>query len=203
MPRSMIAGMTDYRNQSFDDMVTDLKKWSESLKQVVETITSEIDYLQSVDYWEKVDYDFQSVVCYSLKFYETSKKEIDEILPQMSTEVVTHHINRIRRIYQIAEELNRDYGKRWHQDYDNKEYGNDDFKHVQKIYREGRGMAIDLLDLSNLASRLDDFIGKESSVEDKKRRKRLPWLTLNPNMYGIGIDLRKIPLLKKWLKDSD
>jgi hypothetical protein len=27
---------------------------------------------------------------------------------------------------------------------------------------------------------------------------RLPWLTLNPNFYGIGFDIRKIKCFEKW-----
>jgi len=37
----------------------------------------------------------------------------------------------------------------------------------------------------------------------KKRASRLSWLTLNPNLYGIGFNIKKIKWLAKWFRDEN
>jgi len=197
----MLAGMTDYRHQTFEDMVLDLGKWVNGLGQVISIIKENINKLEEAGYWDEVSYDFKATVYYSLKFYETSVEEIKNILLEFDREVRNDHVVRIKRLFKVASELYRDFGIAWHQHYGKKEYGKDEFKLVQKIYREGRGMASDMLDLSNLAERLGDFVGKKSK-DVNRVKKRLPWLILNPNFYGMGIDLRKMKILRRFFKED-
>lgn len=196
MPRGELAGMTDYRHQTFEDMVSDLRKWVNSLEEAIRNVNQTVEKLEEVGYWDGVPYDFKATVAYSVKFYKTSVEEINDMLVQFGKEVKSGHVVRIKRLSRLASELNRDYGTGWNRDYGRKEYGKAEFKLVEKIYEEGRGMAIDMLDLSNLAERLEDFVGtKGENVSGGK--KRIPWLIMKPNFYGIGLDLRKMKL--RWL----
>ena len=202
MTHSMLAGATDYRHQTFEDMMSDLQNWVNGLEQTISIMNENIKKLEGVGYWDEVPYDFQATVYYSLKFYKTSVKEISGMLPEFGKEVRRDHVARIKTLFKVAAELNRDFGIAWHQHYEKKEYGKDEFKLVQKLYREGRGMAIDMLDLSNLAKRLEDFVGKRSENVNGGK-KRFPWLILKPNFYGIGIDFKKIKKLGGFLKEEN
>ena len=166
MGRSIFAGMTDYSHQSFGDMISDLKSWIKNLEEVNGILQNTIEKLKQSKYWEKVDVDFQNLIFYTIKFYDTSIDEITEIIVEISEEVKSHHVARMRRLYKTAEELDIEYGMVWNQRYTRKEYGNRDFNDVEELYRQGRGMAVDMRDLSNLASRLEDFVGKKAKKKE-------------------------------------
>jgi len=191
MPRSELAGFTDYRHQSLQDMVSDLKTWIENLKDTIHFLSDTTKELERIGYWKKVDPDFQSINYYAMRFFNTADKEITSILAEIEKEVKPNHIDRIRRLFEVAHELNDNYGKVWHSDYTyKKEYGREEFKLVEELYANGRDMAVDMLDLSNLAMRLKDFVGYEAKPKSGKTS-RFSWLMLSPNFYGIGINLKK------------
>jgi len=195
MARSLIAGTSDYSHQSFDDMVSDLKTWVKDLRQTSNTLKINVRKLKALKYWDKIPIDFTALIQYSIKFYNTSIQEIFEIVKEIQEEVRSDHVNRIRTLGKTASKLNLGYGEIWHQKYGNKEYNNKYFKLVEELYKEGRGMAIDMIDLSNLAARLEDFIGK------KTKSKQKAWydiFELKPNILGLGINFNK--LIEKFVK---
>lgn len=161
MGRGMVAGGTDYSHQSLKDIETDLDTWIINLKDTSEILHLNIESLTESGYLQKVDPDFTSLVHYSMKFFTTSIQEISEILADIQHEVRLDHVTRLRALGETARQLNVDYGQTWHREYKNKEYGNKDFALVEKMYGEGRDMAGDMIDLSNLSSRLEDFIGRK------------------------------------------
>ena len=171
MTRSMLAGMTDYRHQTFEDMLSDLQEWVNSLEQTISIMNENIEMLEEVGYWDEVPYDFKATVEYSLTFYKTSVEEIKDMLLEFGKEVKSGHVVRIKKLSKVAWELNRRFGTDWNRNYGKKEYGKDEFKLVEKVYQEGRNMAADMLDLSNLAERLEDFVGtKGENVNQGKKR---------------------------------
>ena len=163
MTRSLMAGMTDYSHQSLEDMVADLQGWVKNLTQVCEVLEEGEAQLQEKDYWKKVSYTVKGNFGYSWKFFKTSIEEITTILADFADEIEANHITRIRSLAKTAKNLDRDFAIEWHQEAweRHKDYGNPDFDIVEKMYAEARGMAADMLDLSNLASRLEDFVGKK------------------------------------------
>ncbi len=191
MPRSVIPGTTDYRIQSFEDMILDFRGYIRELKKALKTLKVNIRKLKQLKYWDKVDWDFQRLVEYSIKFYDTAIVEISDILGEIQEEVGLHHVRRARQLGETAAELNVRYGRIWHQEYRNKEYSNKDFKLVERLYEEGRNMALSMKDLSNLAERLDDFVGKKV-VRKEKGKSIMDALELKPNWFGLGINLKKL-----------
>ena len=165
MSRTVIAGATDYTHQSFVDILDDLHDWLESLFQVMTFLTEKTAELNASDYWQKnVTSDF----AYALKFYNTSIAEITEILNEIQVEVEMHHVTRTSRLGEKAHEINLLYGEIWHRGDVIKDYGIPEFGILERIYSKGRNMAVDMMDLANLAERLEDFVGrkgKKSSTE--------------------------------------
>jgi hypothetical protein len=195
MSRSLLAGFTNYKHQSFKDMLLDLEDWISMLNEAKGSIESNIQELKNNNYWESVYSDFRLLMLKTFKFFETSIDELGEILSDIKSEVRNDHVNRIRRLSRTAEDLDDDFGRIWANEYPKKNYGDKNFNFVEELYEEGRGMVLDMLDLSNLAERLEDFIG----------RKQNKVLRLKPEFYGLGIDLKQVftkgwRLIKKILK---
>ncbi len=159
--RSLLAGMTDYSHQSLRDIVRDLGSWVATLNKVQTSLESNLRKLEESGYWETVIFEVKSIFQYAIKFYDTSIKEINEILGEIQVEVQSHHISRLRRLSECAVKLNIEYGRVWHQEYIYKDYGEPNFRILESMYAEGRDMAVDMLDLSGVVARLTDFVGKK------------------------------------------
>lgn len=158
----MIAGMTDYSHQTLDDIVKELESYLDSLMYIQNLLITHRKTLIDNGYWDKVNGDFRGTIVYAMKFYDTCIKEINEILSEILLEIQQHHVTRIQSLYTTADELNLRFGDVWHREYMPKEYGNENFWLVEQMYAKGRDMSVDMLDLSNLAARLKDFVGKKN-----------------------------------------
>ena len=174
MSRGLIGGMTAYEHQTFDDIIGDLTNEQNNLGTWIEELNEKIEISVSSNYWNThVPAQFISIVIYALKVFNTAKTEIASILSDLSIEVKSHHIIRLSRIAHTAYKLNVDIGIVWHQQYDNKDFKSDDFKIIEAIYRETRGTAVDLLDIGNIAERLNDFEGYKSMIPKSNN----PWIS--------------------------
>lgn len=181
MTRSLMAGMTDYSHQSFEDMMTDLYDWVQNLAQVCEILENSEAELKANSYWNNASYGVRGRFGYSLRFFKTSIEEIDSILADFTDEIQVNHITRIRSLAQTAEKIHSDLGIAWNEDsWDmKKDYGNPSFSVLERMYIEARGMAADLIDLSNLSARLEDFIGKKGKENSKAAKIRKPTVPLD------------------------
>ncbi|GAQ15729.1 abort lactococcal phage infection AbiTii [Myroides odoratimimus] len=170
MAKGLLGGMTDYSHQSFKDIVSDLENENKNVTAFINAIEDNITKVKTSGYWnQRVSSDFIMIVEYSLRHYKTVQNELLEISYEIKNEVRGHHCKRLKRISSVADDINREIGMIWHNSYSGKEYGNSDFRVVEDIYGDTRDMAVNLLDMSNIAERLEDFIGKTkvTMVENK------------------------------------
>ena len=179
MAKGLFGGMTDYSHQSFADIIHDLEHEQKNVIVFLEKIEQNLKTVTDNGFWnKKVISNFQRIVAFSIKHYKTAKQELAEIASEIQIEVREHHCKRLHKIANVAHEINVDIGKTWHQDYEDhgvKDYDDANFRIVENIYKDTRDMAVNLLDLSNIASRLEDYIGKTTITMEK-----------NQNLGGIS-----------------
>ena len=192
MTKGLLAGMTDYNHQSFEDILEDLEKERKNTIAFKNQIQQNIEILTNNGYWaNSVPFDFKNIVAYSLRHYNTVISELTDIEKDLENEVQQNHLKRLRKLATVAQEINVDIGRIWHQQYDNKDYGNDDFRKVESIYCDTRDMAVNLLDIENIAERLDDFIGKKKP----KMKKNNPWLSGSFYLIAVIVILSGLGVL--------
>ena len=174
MAKGIIGGMTDYSHQSFDDILTDLNEERKRTSSFRGEIVKNVNILKANSYWESyVPFNFKCQVEYAIKHYDTVIVELKDIHKDINNEVKEHHVKRLQKISTTAQEINMSIGKIWHQEYDNKDYDNPNFRIVERIYCDTRDMAVNLLDISNIAERLKDYIGKTRF----SMKKNNPWIS--------------------------
>ena len=195
MAKGLLGGMTDYSHQSFQDILDDIKGEKKQTILYRNEIQHNIDVLTSNSYWQNnVPIDFRNIIVYSLRHYNTAIVEFDEIYKDMNIEVKQHHINRLKNIATVAQEINVNIGRIWHQQYYNKNYGKENFRIVENIYADTRDMAVRLLDISNIAHRLNDFVGKINSSNMKKNN---PYLSGSFYLISAIVILAVLAVLSK------
>jgi hypothetical protein len=174
MAKGLLGGMTDYNHQSFPDILDDIEKEKKRTISFRDHIQKNIDTLTVNSYWtNNVPYDFKNIVAYALRHYNTAISEFEDIHMDLRKKVNEHHIRRLNKIATVAQEINLDIQKIWHQQYHNKHYGNSDFSIVENIYNDTRDMAVNLLDTANISERLNDYIGKTNPNMTKNN----PWIS--------------------------
>ncbi len=162
MTRGLIPGGTDYAFQSLSDLVDDLEGLLELVVTSHKTLVSSREKLIDNGAWESFLYDFRSIFNYSIKFYDTCMVEIAEINREVQIEVQQHHVRRLATLSKIANKLNVDIGKIWHDNWRHHDYEDPNFQIIHGMYIEGRDMAVGLLDLSNISRRLQDYVGRRN-----------------------------------------
>jgi len=199
MAKGLLGGMTDYSHQSLSDILNDLEQEQKRTISFKDAIQKHIITLEANKYWkEVVPSHFRDCVYYALRHYNTSIEEFEDIRKDLLLEVKEHHVKRLEKISKVAQEINVDIGKIWHREYDNKNYGNPNFRFVEDIYGDTRDMAVNLLDISNIAERLRDFVGKKSIVQpetDKEGKKGNKFLSMLKSGWGIGAILAILVIL--------
>ena len=195
MAKGLVGGMTDYSHQSFNDIISDLESEKENTIAFIKMIEEGIEKANENKYWDnKVPYDFKSIVAYSLKHYRTTVTELGEIVEEIKNEVQEHHFRRLQRISKVANEINSEIGQVWNRKYDDKikDYGEKKFLQVEQVYSDTRDMAVNLLDISNIASRLKDYIGKNNNMGNKNKLGDLSNNTFNGHTTIIVGDNNKV-----------
>ncbi|MGR9047091.1 hypothetical protein ACQ4XT_00295 [Halobacillus faecis] len=162
MARGMIVGSTDYGNQSLEDIRKDLIQWINSLEETIQDFNAAIEDLESNGMWTSLDYDFKSSSLSLIRFFNTAITDIKNVIDGIDSEIKEYHINLVMNLGQKAHELYELHRKIWRQ-VPNKQYGNPNFRHVEKLYEEGSNMTGDMFDLNNVAPRLKQFVGKSNS----------------------------------------
>ena len=199
MSKGSLGGSTDYNHQSFEDMISDLESERRNTSLFLEKIKRDVEKANENSYWDnKVPFDFKNIVAYSIKHYNTAISEFDDITKDIRYEVESHHVNRLKRIAEVARDININIGKIWHQEYLNKEYGNSEFSIVEHVYFDTRNMAVNLLDVSNIAYRLQDFVGKKHI----KMKKNNPWISGSFYLFVAVVVIAGLAVISKtvsWL----
>lgn len=171
MAKGVFPGGTDYSNQTFDDIIHDLLVEVKFINEGMVQIQSWLNTVKENGFWEReVPLTVRSNIEYSIKFLDTTCKEINEIVSEIPLQVMQHHCKRLANISTVAEKINSKIGEVWHRQWDLKDYEDPSFRMVEFTYHEIRDLAVNLIDVSNMASRLKDYIGKTkiSKMEDKQ-----------------------------------
>ncbi|MBD8848407.1 hypothetical protein [Priestia megaterium] len=167
MVRGLTIGSTNYSSQSLQDMLVDLENWILSLKDSDELFESTIKELEKSGYWSSVDYDFKAS-CYDLRrYFNTAVNDLQEVINGINSEIKEYHIKLLKNLGINAREQHTHHRKVW-KEYQNQEYGDTNFRKVEKLYAEGSDMAGDMLDLNNLALRLEHFVGMSKQDSNSK-----------------------------------
>lgn len=180
MAKGLFGGLTDYSHQSFNDILTDIAYEKRNVSAFIEEIDQNLSIVKESGYWdERVPSDFQYIISYSLKHFHTAQEEFESILEEIQIEVKDNHCKRLERIATVGQEINVEIGQIWHKEYPGKEYGNENFRKVERIYGDTRDMAVNLSGIANVAARLKDFVGKTSY-----KMNNIPSVNLQSAQFG-------------------
>ncbi|USK92867.1 hypothetical protein [Rossellomorea marisflavi] len=165
MAQGILGGMSNYGDQSMADIIEDINKWIFYANQVKGYIEEGITTLKEKEYWNKVPFNFQVTLISSVRCQKTFIEDLSFILKAIEKEQLTpREINLMKKIGIKAIEYNNEFGRTYKEEYDWKEYGNENFKIAENMYSQGRDFFVTLQDAGNVSVRLNDYINTVPSV---------------------------------------
>jgi len=158
--QSLIAGVTDYRYQPLREIRGDVDRWRAYVVSAHERVENLYESIRAAGADDTISYNLRATIARSLLFFESTADDLKDVLVGMAGTVEERHVRLLRRIGETARDLDRKWGDSWNEEYRNPRYSDDSFATAEEIYKEGRQTCIDLLDCSNAAERLADFVGR-------------------------------------------
>lgn len=158
MARSLISGTSDYFHQSILDVSEDLKNELDNQKAWKELVSSDLAEVKQTKYWEEqVPANVKIIFRRAYKHIKTTISELEDIIPQLSNGVKESHCKRLDRIGVVSSEINKKIGNVWHNDFKNKDYKNETFRAVERIYCNCRDASVNRIDIQQMGIRLKDY----------------------------------------------
>ena len=166
--QGLTIGGTDYSAQSLNDIKKDIIKWKEFLEVLKSFLEKEINIMENDSFWKNnVQLNFKIYVGSLPKVISAFISDFNLILEDINNEFITKRtVNLLNRIGECA---NKKYDLASHTfnvDYLWEDYGNPSFEKVEKLYAECSDIFGTLIDASNAASRLEDYMKEEKTVID-------------------------------------
>lgn len=162
MAQSIFAGGTSYDHQTLEDINEDIKKWIQYTIDSRDKIKELRGVLENSSYWEETPYDFVLLLNSTDLCFETIISDLKSIDDAIGNVLVSNkEVKLLENIGRLSEKFEKRYGNVKVRAFTHRIYSEEGFEPVVKIYKEGRDLFLTLLDASNAAIRLNDFVADQ------------------------------------------
>lgn len=166
MAQGLIAGGTDYSEQTILDIKSDIEYWMKYSQEIKNEFTQTITELKQNNYWEtKVPYDFRAFCLSVGKICDTIYSDFQVVKTAIENDMITkREVTLMRHIFELVckcedEDIhtfkNVDQDGYWY------EYGHPMFTKVEDLYGDCGDFFATLKDVSNAAYRMEDYVKEE------------------------------------------
>lgn len=162
MAQGIFGGATSYEEQSLQDILDDIVGWIQYTADKKTFILAQKSIVVKSGFWDKIAFDFQMTILTTITYFDTILYDLNLVELSLVKNCITEkEVNLLRNIGIKAISYNHEYGRTYREDKgDWHEYGNPNFKEVEKIYGKGRDYFVTMQDACNAASRLEDYMEK-------------------------------------------
>ena len=195
LERSTFAGMTDYTGVALSDILAHLRDWEKSTAAAATKLKS---YASRVEASPGAFENSREVLRFCARFSDLFQRYVADfrrLISELPNGVRESHVKIVRGLYESAHHEDNAI-LRFRNDWVYKALRDESTRPLlDSIYSEAREVMVDFQDLSNLAPRLETFVGGEAP------REILTDFHLKPNFFGVGWNLnRTLARLSKWWK---
>lgn len=168
MAQGIFGGATSYEEQSLQDILDDIIGWIQYTTERKEFILAQKSIVEKSGFWGKIAFDFQMTILTTITYFDTILYDLNVVKLSLEENRITEkEVNLLRNIGIKANSYNTEYGRTYREDKRYwHEYGNSDFKEVEKIYGKGRDYFVTMQDACNAAARLEDYMEKGQVVNN-------------------------------------
>lgn len=165
MAQGAFAGATSYEDQTLEDILEDIKRWIVYSEETLSFFNEIITRLDEEKYYETIPFDLNALFQTTKRKLATFISDFHIILKSISTDKISkREVDLLKNIGKISIEENRKYKPIYHsalEHWSGEQYGNPNFQKIERLYAEGKDLFGTLMDASNAAERLKDYMSNE------------------------------------------
>ncbi len=184
--RSAFAGNTNYIGVPLTDILTHLREWEENTSAAANKLDSFAKRVSQEEAKFQNHREVQRFCIYRTELFSRYAADLRRLVAELPNGVRESHVKLVRELYEDSR-IEDNSILRFRNDFVYVCLPDESVRpFLDDVYSEAREVMIDFQDLSNLASRLETFVGLEAPKEV------LTDLHLKPNFFGIGLNLNRI-----------
>ena len=168
MAQRLIAGTTSYENQSLSDIVDDIIQWIDYSEKVKRHVATELCKLKSLEFYKQIPYDYKAIIHDMPRICQTNIEDLQRTLYAINNHALATKIVELFRKIGIRASENSEENKKYYQSGYWHDYGNSEFQVVQDIYKTFGNYCASLWDVTNAASRLEDYVDIPEEITTMK-----------------------------------
>lgn len=165
MAQGAFAGATSYEDQTLEDILEDIKRWIMYSEETLSFFNEIITKLDEEQYYETIPSDLNVLFQTTKRKLATFISDFHIILKSISTDKISkREVDLLKNIGKISIEENKKYKPIYRialEHWSGEQYGDPNFQKIEKLYAEGKDLFGTLMDASNAAERLKDYMSDE------------------------------------------
>jgi hypothetical protein len=185
--RATIAGMTNYTGVSLADIEVHLSEWESNTAAAARKLDALASRISQAPEKFKNPREVDRFCRRYSDLFQRYAADFHRLVAEMSNGVRESHVKLVRQLYEDAR-IEDNSILRFRNDFVYTSLPDESVRPLlDDVYSEAREVMIDFQDLSNLAARLETFVGLDAPSKEV-----LADLHLKPNFFGIGLNLNRI-----------
>ncbi|HAR63284.1 MAG: hypothetical protein DKM50_00690 [Candidatus Margulisiibacteriota bacterium] len=172
----MINSVNKYSNNFVPNVIgeikEDAKKWIVLINETREFLNCHIQQQKDNGHWNTINTNFKSLIMYALNYFSRGKDELSKITNETLTDFTSEHANRLRKLAELAQDLEKDFEQLWQQKYLQNEYRKKNIRILETLYNKTKGMAADMTNLAQLAYRMENRLNLDHGPENTKEESK-------------------------------
>lgn len=162
MAQSIFGGSSEYSDQTLADIVEDLEKWVVFSKETLTLFDKTICELKQNNYYQTVPFNLRAMYERATRKLNTFISDLNVIINSINTDsIFIRDVNLLNNIGRISILSNHQFGMVYHDIIDRwngANFQDPKFLMIERLYLEGRDVFVSLMDASNAAERLKDYM---------------------------------------------
>lgn len=163
MAQGAFGGSSRYDNQSLKDIVEDINVWIRFCNETLSFFNDTIFKLKENTYYNQVPFDLKALFESTTRDLNTFINDFGAILKSVDDDAIhMREVKLLKNIGKYSIENNSTYGRVYRREVrewiGGPDYNDPNFKAIERLYAEGRDLFITLMDASNAAERLKDYM---------------------------------------------
>ena len=169
MAQGALGGSSRYDNQTLEDISQDIKVWIRFCNETLLLFNETISKLKENTYYDTIPFDLQALFEVTTRDLTTFIDNFNHILNSISEDnIYERDVRLLKNIGNYSIENNGTYGRVYRRSIsdwiEGPDYSDPNFKSVERLYADGRDLFVTLMDASNAAERLRDYMSSENRI---------------------------------------
>lgn len=162
MAQSIFGGSSEYSDQTLADIIEDLEKWVVFSEETLSLFDKTICELKQNNYYQTVPFNLRAMYERATRKLNTFISDLNVIIKSINADsIFVRDVNLLNNIGRISILSNHQFGTVYHDIVDRwsgANFQDSNFLMIERLYHEGRDVFVSLMDASNAAERLKDYM---------------------------------------------